>query len=110
MTERTIGFCESCIRVRYLARPGICTQCAREAASVASVAAAAGRRPFAVVVAGRTVELHATEAAAQAGADRLNGVCALCGTAGRLHTASCPTSRFELDPDFGAEMEPDEDE
>jgi hypothetical protein len=66
------------------------------------------KRPWAVESNGKLVELHATEEAAQAGADRINRVCRTCRTPHGLHTPECPLSRFEPDPGFGAEIDGDD--
>jgi len=38
---RELGFCERCIRVRWLDRPGVCSQCAREEREAEEAKAAA---------------------------------------------------------------------
>jgi hypothetical protein len=67
------------------------------------------KRPWAVVSEGKLVELHATEAAAQAGADRINRTCSECRTQQGRHSVDCPLAGFERDHDFGSEFDDGDD-
>lgn len=68
------------------------------------------KRPWAVIDGGKLVELHATEEAAQQGADRINRTCGVCGTHGGLHAADCALGSLERDHDFGNDYDTDEEE